>query len=102
MPKTATTENTKLAIILADVSGIEEEEIDLINLFMNRGVKVLIVLTKTDKLSNSALLKTKVDTLAQISNLWQDMKNRVFFTSSLKKTGITEVKKVLEGIVKTK
>ncbi len=94
-------EQLKLAIILADVRrGIEEEEIDLINLFMNRGVKVLIVLTKTDKLSNSALLKTKVDTLAQISNLWQDMKNRVFFTSSLKKTGITEVKKVLEGIVK--
>lgn len=87
----------RTALILSDARrGLEEEELGLIDLFKSRGLKVMVVITKTDKLSSSELSKAKADTLAQISKLWQDMDGMTFFTSSLKKVGIDVVKKSLE------
>ncbi len=92
-----TRKQLQAAFILADARrGLQEEELGLIELFKSRGLKVMVIITKTDKLSSSELAKMKADTLALISKLWQDMHDMIFFTSSLKKVGIDSVKKYLE------
>lgn len=87
------------AFVLSDVRrGLQKEEVDLVDLFRDRGLSVGIVFTKTDKLSSSELSKSKTDMLAQINKLWQDMGDSTFFVSSLKKTGVDLVKKHIERI----
>ncbi len=92
-------EQLKMILVLADVRrGIQKEEIELINLFREQGLKVSIIFTKADKFSSVELSKSKAQVLAQISNLWQDMRETTFFISSLKKTGLDLVKKHLQRI----
>ena len=91
-------EQLKAALILCDSRrGVANDEIMFINWLKDEHIQPLIILTKTDKLSRSEMAKAKMDTLAQVSNLWQDMRNDIFFVSASKKTGLDELKKKLRS-----
>lgn len=91
----------KAAFILSDVRrGLQEEEISFINWLKQGKINAFIIMTKTDKLSSSELSRARRDTLAQVSNLWQDMSNKTFFISSNKKEGLEDLKKELRTYYK--
>ncbi|MEI6092128.1 MAG: ribosome biogenesis GTP-binding protein YihA/YsxC [bacterium] len=91
----------KTALILSDVRrGLQVEEISFISWLKENNINTLVVMTKTDKLSNSELSKAKRDTLAQVSNLWQDMEKKTFFVSSNNKEGLEDLKKELRTYYK--
>jgi GTP-binding protein len=92
----------KAALLLIDVRrGLEDEEIQFIEWLKDMGIKVHIVLTKIDKLSNNELSRAKTATLAQVSNLWQDMNEKTIFVSASKKIGMDELKKKLRAYYRT-
>lgn len=91
----------KAAFILSDVRrGLQEEEISFVNWLKQGKINAFIIMTKIDKLSSSELSRARRDTLAQVSNLWQDMSNKTFFISSNKKEGLEDLKKELRTYYK--
>ena len=88
----------KAALVLSDVRrGICDDEIMFINWLKDEDIQPLVILTKTDMFSRSEIAKAKMDTLAQVSNLWQNMSKDIFFVSASKKTGLDELKKKLRS-----
>ena len=88
----------KAALVLSDVRrGLSDDEIMFINWLHDEKIQPLIILTKSDKLTRSELARAKTDTLAQVSNLWQNMGKNIFFVSADKKTGLDELKKKLRA-----
>lgn len=80
-------------IVLMDIRrGLQEDEIYFVEeLIRLNKFKICLVFTKEDKLKGNELIKKKREHLENIKNRWQSVCT-VFFTSSLKKFGIEDLK----------
>ncbi len=93
------------SFILCDVRrSLQGDDIHLCKWFMERGIPVNFIFTKTDKLSNNDFAKQRSEILAQVANLWQDSDQaqeiELFFVSGLKKDGINELLKKMRSFTK--
>lgn len=93
------------SFILCDVRrGLQDDDKRLCKWFMERGIPINFIFTKTDKLSSNDFAKQRSEILAQVANLWQDSHQvqdiELFFVSGLKKTGINDLVKKMRSFTK--
>lgn len=89
----------KKAMILIDVRReITDDEINFINWLNKEKIEVIIIFTKIDKLNRNDFTKKRLYLIDKINSLWQDINYKIFFISSVKKTGVEELKKEIEKI----
>lgn len=80
-------------IILMDIRrGLQEDEIYFVDeLIRLNKFHICLVFTKEDKLKGNELIKKKKEHVADVKKKWENICS-VFFTSSLKKLGIDDLK----------
>jgi GTP-binding protein len=89
----------KKVMLLIDVRReITVDEINFIDWLNKERIEVFIIFTKIDKLNKNDFSKKKLYLIDKINSLWQDTNYKTFFTSSMKKIGIEELKKEIEKI----